>query len=82
MKKVVLKSLSVLVVIGMCQSAVFADDKDISLTTKVIKKLNDLVYGECNAKPDENNVYRCSNDKGLYYKLNGKDYKDYPVKKG
>ena len=46
--------------------------EDLSTFTKVGKFFDRLLNGECDQK-DEKNVYRCSNEKGLYFKWKNKD---------
>lgn len=46
--------------------------EDLSTFTKVGKLIDRLLNGECDQK-DENSVYRCSNEKGLYFKWKNKD---------
>lgn len=71
-----LKKLS-MVLLLIYSSTTYSDE--ISIQGKIVKYINEVVYGECDSKPDKNNVYRCNNEKtGLYFKYKNKITKEYP----
>lgn len=72
--------ISVLLINVVINNNSYANE-DLSTFTKVGKFIDHLLNGECDQK-DEKDVYRCSNENGLYFKWkqNGewKTSKKYP----
>lgn len=63
--------ISVLLINVLINNNSYAND-DLSPLTEVGKFVYNLLNGECFRK-DEKNVYRCSNEKGLYFKWKADD---------
>ncbi len=66
-----IKCLLLVISVLLSTSNTYASD-ELSTFTKVGKFFDHLLNGECDQK-DEKSVYRCSNEKGLYFKWKNKD---------